>query len=221
MTRILNREESEGRTGPFFKRFTPGDPRGLKECNLALPPIPGLLLPVDRGWDERGPWLAFPRMAGSLKERKLSKVEVVSLMRRMLDVLEPLHPRWTHRDLSPANILFDEQGTYWLADLGCLLENGAIPVIERDGLGTPAYAAPEQLLGGPADPRADLYALGSICYECLSGEPPFGTDAPERIGARKVKESPKPLHPLVDAMLEADPARRPGIGEIRRRLETL
>ena len=221
MPKILNQSDLQGHAGLFLKRFPPGSPSGLKEFNLALPPIPGLLLPVDKGWDERGPWLAFPKMAGSLKERKLTKPELLAMMRRLLDVLEPLHARFTHRDLSPGNILFDEAGLAWLSDLGCVLENGKTPDIPKDGLGTPAHAAPEQLLGGPADPRADLYSLGSLCYECLSGAPPFGTDAPERIGARKLRERPRPLHPLVDAMLEADPARRPGIQEIRSRLETL
>ena len=203
-------------TGPdgkscALKLLKGGREPALKEWSLfgKLPAIPGLLLPVDRGRSEEGPWLALPYCGGGdLKSRgRLSPDDAVALMRRLLETLAALHEAgWVHRDLSPGNVLFDAAGQAWLADLGCLLETGRVPAVPRDGLGTPAYAAPEQLIGAPACPQGDLYALGAICYECLAGVPPFPADLAERTAARKLSEAPRPLRevaPGVPASLAA------------------
>ncbi len=195
-----------------LKRFKGGREPALKEWHLfgKLPAIPGLLLPVDHGRsEEEGPWLVLPYCeGGDLKSKgRLSPDDTVALMRRLSETLAALHEAgWVHRDLSPGNVLFDARGQAWLADLGCLLETGRVPAVPRDGLGTPAYAAPEQLIGAPASPQGDLYALGAICYECLAGVPPFPADLAERTAARKLSGPPRPLRevtPGVPASLAA------------------
>jgi serine/threonine protein kinase len=217
--------DSEGKPWAL-KLLKGGREPALKEWSLygKLPAIPGLLLPVDRGRSEaEGPWLLLPYCeGGDLKSRgRLSADGTMALMRRLLETLAVLHASgWVHRDLSPGNVLFDTEGKAWLADLGCLLETGRVPAVPRDGLGTPAYAAPEQLIGAPASPQGDLYALGAICYECLAGVPPFPADLAERTAARKLSEAPRPLREvapgvpaslaaLVEALLRIDARARP------------
>lgn len=183
-----------------LKRLKPGREPAMKEWRLSgsLPQAPGLLRPVSRGEDAAGPWLLLPFCEGGplsarLRTGPLAPEAVRILLRRMVGVLDVLHPRWVHRDLAPGNILFDAGGEAWLADFGCLLESGRVPAVPRDGLGTPAYAAPELLMGGPARPESDLYALGAICYECLTGAAPFPPDRPERTAVRKLGGGPRPL----------------------------
>ena len=83
-----------------------------------------------------------------------------------------------HRDIKPGNILVTESGTAKLADFGIakateetvdLTDSGAI-------LGTVSYASPEQLSGEPLGPSSDLYSLGCVLYECVTGSPPFVAD---------------------------------------------
>ena len=86
-----------------------------------------------------------------------------------------------HRDVKPSNVLLDERGHVYLADFGLsrYLGDAALPLGPAKSLGTADYVAPEQIRGDQVDGRADVYALGCMLYECLTGEPPFrrGTDA--------------------------------------------
>ena len=210
--------DAEGREWAL-KRFRAGDPAAEKEWGLEVPDVPGLLLPAARGRDGDGsPWLVFPYCPGgdlgARLARRLPVPALIFLMKDVLMTLEGLHARGlVHRDLSPFNLLFDAGSSVRLGDLGCLLKAGERPDIPRDGLGTVAYAAPEQLLGGPAEPSSDLYALGAICYECLSGAPPFPAEAPERRAARKARGGPPPLPgalgALAGSLMDPDPRRRP------------
>jgi serine/threonine-protein kinase len=80
-----------------------------------------------------------------------------------------------HRDVKPSNILLDEGEHVYLADFGLTrrLEEKGAQEGEGRSVGTPAYLAPEQIEGGLVEGRADVYSLGCVLYECLTGEAPF------------------------------------------------
>lgn len=86
-----------------------------------------------------------------------------------------------HRDVKPANILLGRDGTVKLADFGIAKRLDELPgdvTVLGNLIGTPKYLAPEQVGGHPATPASDVYAVGVVLYEMLSGEPPFDADTP-------------------------------------------
>jgi serine/threonine protein kinase len=108
----------------------------------------------------------------------LPEVQVRAILGQLAGALEYVHGRGVvHRDLKPANVMITRQGEVKLTDFGI-----AVPAVSLDMetptgeyalLGTPAFMAPEQLSGGSVDGRADVYALGCLVYELLTGQPLF------------------------------------------------
>jgi serine/threonine-protein kinase len=91
------------------------------------------------------------------------------------EALDFAHARGTiHRDVKPANILLDPRGAAYLSDFG-LVRLDDMPGLTRRGdwLGTAEYVSPEQVEGEPATARSDVYALGAVAFEALTGRPPF------------------------------------------------
>jgi serine/threonine-protein kinase len=104
-----------------------------------------------------------------------------------------------HRDVKPENVLVDADGHAKLADFGIALLSGARRVTWRwlnDGVGTPDYMAPEQIQGKRGDERTDVYALGTMLYEMLSGRVPFSGDNPLAVMNQAVHSAPPPLRSL-------------------------
>jgi serine/threonine protein kinase len=150
--------------------------------------------------------------------------------------LEAIHARGTvHRDLKPANVLLGRSGEVKIADFGIALDRTG-DGLTRPGvaLGSPPYVAPEMLLGERADARSDLFALGVVLYELLTGAPPFrepaedeGDTLLERISRgrytavrRAAPGTPRWLAGTVQALLRAKPRRRPAsVQLVRRALE--
>jgi hypothetical protein len=129
-----------------------------------------------------------------------------------------------HRDLKPENVLVTREGGVKIADFGIARAYNALtPSLTQtdSAIGTPSYMAPEQVTGDPLGPYTDLYALGVIGYELLSGHPPFNTGTPPvAVLYRHVHTPPPPLAELapdapaaacrwVEWLLEKDPAARP------------
>lgn len=128
--------------------------------------------------------------------------------------------RLVHRDVKPDNILFGEDGSYKLADLGIAAPISADGLARQERIfGSPHYVAPEQAKGGTIDGRADLYALGATAFHLLTGRPPFEGQVREIIQAHLGKPPPelKALQPklsagmcqLVARLLRKNPGERP------------
>ncbi len=128
-----------------------------------------------------------------------------------------------HGDVKPANILINADGRVKLSDFGMAR------VAHRDGagsplLGTPAYWCPEQIMGRPQDARSDLFSLGGVLYELLTGESPFHADSIQAVCTRVLSSAPLPpsrrnstvpqaLDEIVMRCLTKDPALRPASGD--------
>jgi serine/threonine-protein kinase PpkA len=156
---------------------------------------------------------------GDLKERiskgALSPPEALSIVKGIASGLNAAHKNGViHRDVKPANILFHRDGTPLLTDFGIAKKLTAnIDELTRTGtfLGSPNYMAPEQAETGPIDGRADLYALGVIFYELLTGSKPYQSQSVINVIVQH-KQSPIPklppaaqdYQPLLDLMMAKD-----------------
>jgi hypothetical protein len=167
----------------------------------------------------------------SLEDRiakgKLSPAEAARIALECAGALAPAHAVGVvHRDIKPANILLDANGNATVTDFGIALVTSR-PARELVGStsGTPHYMSPEQSLGEQVDGRSDVYALGVVLYEMLTGTLPFsgrnGTEviakhisAPIPKVSEREPETPVALVRLVDHMLAKDPATRPTAAEL-------
>jgi YVTN family beta-propeller protein len=126
-------------------------------------------------------------------DRVLDPGRAVAICGQVAAALDAAHGRGlVHRDVKPSNVLLDENEHVYLADFG-LSRRLADPGGRGEGslsVGTPAYAAPEQIEGGDADGRADVYSLGCLMYECLTGQPPFERDSELAVLWAHVQEPP-------------------------------
>ena len=154
--------------------------RILREARLvASLNHPGIVAVHDAGVSEGQPFVIFELVPGrNLREQPRHDPESVrSIAEQVLEALEHVHANGiVHRDLKPENLLWadGETGTrIKIADLGIAFSGSATTLAAGSLVGTAAYLAPEQALGGAVDGRADLYALGAVLYELIADRPPF------------------------------------------------
>jgi eukaryotic-like serine/threonine-protein kinase len=124
-----------------------------------------------------------------------------------------------HRDIKPHNVLIDQEGRVRVADFG-IARAGTSDMTETGSImGTAQYISPEQAQGRPVDARSDLYSIGVVLYELLTGRVPFDAESPVTVALMQVNEPPIPpmeikpdIPPALDAIvmraIEKDPARR-------------
>ena len=162
--------------------------RFLREARLVARLDHPHIVPVYAAGVEDGvPWIAMKRILGEplsrrLKTGPLPPGRAVRLLTQVAETLRHAHQRGiTHRDLKPANLLLEarEDGSdhAWLTDFGIAILRDEVP---EGGLviGTPGYMAPEQVAGTPVDERTDLFALGCIAAELITGRRAFAGPTP-------------------------------------------
>lgn len=208
----------------FATGTTTGPDRSRPEQELrALARLqhPGLVCLLDAGRREDRPYLVMQLVDGpSLPERlslgPLRVADAVELARHLASALRYVHAHGvTHRDIKPANVLLTADGVPLLADFGIALLVDTTRVTGTDSVvGTAAYMAPEQLVGEDIGPAADIYALGLVLIEAITGRRAFPGTSTESVVARLhrapavPRDLPGGLAALLEWMTDRDPARR-------------
>jgi len=164
--------------------------------------------------------------AGTLKDRmsagRLSLDEINHLVSQIGSALDYAHRMGViHRDIKPGNVLMDEQGDIYLSDFGLarMMEQSQQLTGSGVGLGTPAYMSPEQGQGNKIDHRTDIYALGIILYEMLTGRVPYEAETPMAVVLKHIQgdlplphtintNTPEPVERVILKALAKDPADR-------------
>jgi serine/threonine-protein kinase len=172
-----------------------------------------------------------PSLASLLRTGPLDAARTMDVIAQAADGLQAAHDAGLiHRDIKPANLLLAPAGTVKITDFGIAHAVGSAPVTATGTLiGTPGYMAPERVAGAQAIPASDLYALGVVAYECLTGAPPF-SGVPLEV-ALAHRERPLPALPpsvpvdvaaFVMLLTAKDAAWRPGsAAEVARRAAAL
>jgi serine/threonine-protein kinase len=155
------------------------------------------IVPVyDVGEADGQPYFVMRFMSGgSLSERINSGVFSIDEAARLLETIAPAldeaHAKGiVHRDIKPSNILFDRRGNPYISDFGIakLTQAQSGSVTGSAIIGTPAYMAPEQAQGIEVDGRADVYALGIILFEMLTGKQPYEADTPMAVAIKHITD---------------------------------
>ena len=189
---------------------------------------PGIVVAYDVGADPGALFLVMPFVAGvhlhDFIREGATLAEIVEIGRQVAEALEYSHARGiVHRDVKPENILVTREGDSLrvrLTDFGIAMATFEKRFTQPGSLiGTIAYLSPEQVRGGAVTAQSDIFSFGSVLYECLAGEPPFGGDIPAalyRIAnerqaplAARAPHAAGALQSIVDDCLEKDPQRRP------------
>lgn len=211
-------------TGAFGQTWRAQDPSGtpaaVKLLNgppgdelriLARLAHPAIIEVLEAGGPPR-PYLAMAFAPGcTLAEAVLSSEQSLRVVAALLDALAVMHAAGlTHGDVKPDNLMVDpsDDGT-----VGVKLIDFGLAGARRGG--TPVWAAPERLGGGPATPAADVYAAGLVLWMLVHGELPFSELSPDEMLMRRGSTDPVPtlgepwVKDLLQAMVAVDPARRP------------
>jgi serine/threonine-protein kinase len=189
--KILN--SRHGNDDQFIERFR----REAK--NAAALNHPNIVSIYDRGEAEDTYYIAMEFLDGrTLKEliigRGAAPINVaIEYARQILSALRFAHRHGiVHRDIKPHNVLVDGEGRVKVTDFG-IARAGTSQMTETGSIvGTAQYLSPEQAKGGEVDPRSDLYSLGVVLYELLTGKTPFDGETPVEIAMKHLSATPKP-----------------------------
>jgi eukaryotic-like serine/threonine-protein kinase len=201
-------------------------------CTLAGLSHPGLLKVFDYRADADRPYLVLQLIRGrtlrtEINRGPMSPEIVARLGARLSETLRYVHSRRVlHRDIKPSNVLLDADGVGYLADFGVAKAEGAAHLTSSGHcIGTAAYLSPEQVSGLEAGPAADVYSLGLVLLECLTGRPEFrGTEVEAALA--RLRRSPRVpgtiplgLRRIVIAMTARDQRDRPSVAACARAFE--
>uniref|UniRef100_UPI00110F993E serine/threonine-protein kinase n=1 Tax=Streptomyces chryseus TaxID=68186 RepID=UPI00110F993E len=205
--------------------------RFVRECRVtAQVDHPGLVTVHDAGSDDDDLYLVMQYVKGSDLADHLAEHDpypwpwAVAVAAQLCAVLSAVHAvPIVHRDLKPRNVMVRPEGTITVLDLGVasVLDTDTTRLTHTGSpIGSPAYMAPEQAMGGAVGPYTDLYALGVLMHELLSGNVPFAGSTVLGVLHRHLYEPPlpvrqlrqdipEPLEALVLRLLAKDPQHRP------------
>ncbi len=162
---------------------------------IAMLEHPAIVPVYDFGEEDGQPYFVMRYMTGgSLSERlksgPLTVKEAARIFARLAPALDSAHAKGIiHRDLKPGNILFDQYGEPYISDFGIAkLTEAQASVTGSAIVGTPAYMSPEQAQGEGVDGRSDIYGLGVILFEALTGQPPFSGDTPMSVVVKHITD---------------------------------
>ena len=154
---------------------------------------------LDAGADDGFHYLVMAYVDGmSLDERIEAQGpqpfdECLRIVSELASGLDALHAEGlVHRDVKPSNVMLDQDGAVGLTDFG-LARGRGLTVLTRPGevMVTLDYLAPELISGTPASPASDIYALGCVAYECLTGKPPFAGRSMFEVAVAHVEDEPR------------------------------
>lgn len=141
-----------------------------------------------------------------INHKPLPLPDALSLIKDVAAALDYAHARHIiHRDIKPNNILVDNEGHAYLTDFGLAKVLGITGALSSTSMtvGTPAYMAPEQVMGQQVTPQTDIYALGVMLYEMLTGEPPFVAESAMAVALMHVQQRLRPPRQVNPALSEA------------------
>lgn len=184
---------------------------------------PAIVPVYDVGEDDGQPYFVMRNMTGGsladqIKQSSFSVEDTARIVERLAKALAYAHKKGiVHRDLKPGNVLFDDSGDPFISDFGVAkLADSAQNVTGSGVIGTPAYMSPEQAQSGKVDGRSDIYAMGAIIYEMLTGDHPYKADTPMGVVIKHItdpvpeirREHPD-LSPEVDEVIKKAMSKNP------------
>ena len=158
---------------------------------------PHVVTVIDAGEDQGCPYIVFEYISGeTLKDRirRLGRLPIPEALAYSIEIARALQAAHSemlvHRDVKPQNVLLDTDGRAKVTDFGIArsLEGGEGLTLAGRVLGTTDYVSPEQALGQEVTPQSDIYSLGVVLYEMLTGDVPFRADAPVAVAMKHVRE---------------------------------
>lgn len=176
---------------------------------------PSIVPVYDVGDDGGQPYFVMRYMSGGslsdrIKAKNLTVEDAIKILGQLAPGLDEAHAKGiVHRDLKPSNILFDAKGTPYISDFGIakLSQSQSSGMTGSAIIGTPAYMAPEQAQGTGVDGRTDIYAVGIILFEMLTGRQPYEADTPMAVAFKHITDP-------VPNIQDANPALPEGVDSV-------
>ncbi|HEY32832.1 MAG TPA: serine/threonine protein kinase [Dehalococcoidia bacterium] len=203
---------------------------------------PNIVTVYDFGDHEGQPYIVQPVMSGDVEgliekapEHRLPLEQTIGITKSVCQGLEFAHTKGIiHRDLKPGNVMMSTDGTAKIGDFGLAVAVD-LSRLTQEGMmvGTASYMPPEQAMGGEVTAKADLYSLGAMLYEMVTGRPPFIGDDWVNVVSQHINMSvvsptwhradlPPGLEVLILQLLEKDPEKRPAsAGDVLKALESI